>query len=106
MTDGPAFRVVARGAEHPVGIVCEGELDIAAMQDLDAALRSFDADVIVDCASVTLMDAATIGLVVRHRLRLEPDGHSLRLANVDGLPHRVLQIVGLLPELAAPPRSL
>jgi anti-anti-sigma factor len=87
---------------------CEGELDLAVAPELDAVLGEVDRDVVVVCDAVTFIDAATIGILVRHRARLAAQRRSLRLANVSGLPRLVLHIVGLsswLVDSEATPRS-
>jgi anti-anti-sigma factor len=103
MSDGPLFRIDAAPGAHPACIACEGELDVAAIHELDTALSVVSSDVIVDCAAVTFMDAATIGLLVRHRARLERSGHALQLTGVTSMQSRVLEIVGLSERFTAPP---
>jgi anti-anti-sigma factor len=106
--DGPtndeqAFRIVTVTETDPVCIVCEGELDIATLPELGAALSNVASDAVLDCTALTFLDAATMGLLVRHQKRLERSGHALELAGVNGSPRRALQVVGLLDRFATPP---
>jgi anti-anti-sigma factor len=96
VTDEPAFRIVAVPHSMPACIECDGELDLHAADELDAALLPIRNDVIVDCTSVTFIDAAAIGILVRHHVRLRQEGHTVRVEHLTGFPRRVLKMVDLL----------
>jgi anti-anti-sigma factor len=107
MNHGAARLRVQSDTASAAIVDCEGELDLAVARELDAVLEEMEHDVVVDCRSVTFLDAATIGVLVRHRSRLAAQRRSLRLANVSGPPRRVVHILGFSSWLtdndAAPP---
>jgi anti-anti-sigma factor len=77
----------------------DGEHDIATIAVLaDTLARAIfvdDADLIVDLAAVTFMDAATIGVLIRARNILRPHSRKLTLRSPPRYASLVLGLCGL-----------
>ena len=85
---------IERSAETTV-VRIGGELDIATESEVHALLRRCYGAVVLDLAQVTLLDACSIGALVRERQRLTEEGGMLMLRAPAPLIRRVLGILGL-----------
>jgi anti-anti-sigma factor len=80
-------------------ISVRGEIDMANCPDLLAefhrAIVESDADIVVDCAQLTFIDATGIRACVNTQRVLEAQGRDFRLLNVRPGPRRAIEILGL-----------
>jgi anti-anti-sigma factor len=76
-----------------------GDVDVASAPDLRAELddlvRTSDGDIVLDCGGLTFIDSAGVAVLLRTRKALDARGNELRVANVDGVAARVLDVLGL-----------
>ena len=86
-------------------ISVRGEIDMANSPDLLAefqrAIAESDADIVVDCAQLTFIDATGIRACVNTRRALEAQGRDFCLVNVRPGPRRAFEILGLTELLTA-----
>lgn len=81
--------------EGPGRLALAGDLDLAGMPQLEAALAGCDGDVVLDCSGLTFVGAAALDLFVRTRNDCEARGMRFTLvAPSDGLV-RLLSMTGL-----------
>ena len=100
--DGPPWHAVSgalSASEQVYTVTAEGEIDLAAAEDLRAtlvdALTSPAALVVVDLGATTFLDSTGTGTVVTAWKRLVGQGRRLVVANATGQPLRVLALLGL-----------
>ncbi|MDQ1476004.1 MAG: anti-sigma factor antagonist [Actinomycetota bacterium] len=76
-----------------------GEIDIASASqlrsDLEELVRASVGDIVLDCSGLTFIDSSGVAAIVFTRLALEERGDELRIANINGVPARLLDILGL-----------
>lgn len=88
-------------------LVALGEFDLADCAELRQvigdAVRAGRPRVVLDCADMTFMDAAVIGVLVRSASLARSAGGDLRLIRVTGEPALVLTIVGAVWLLTGDP---
>jgi anti-anti-sigma factor len=72
-------------------VVVIGDLDLATAPQLEQALQKISGSVIIDCRSLTFIEAAGIAVLVRALRHVQ----GLKLANASSFARRVLTIVGL-----------
>jgi len=98
MQDVAQFEV--RQGDEP-GVVAMGELDVATVPDLKAALndlidRNPGASVWVDMERVSFIDSSGLGVLVGALKRARQREGSVVVRNLTGAPHKVFEITGLL----------
>jgi anti-sigma B factor antagonist len=98
MQDVAQFEV--RQGEDP-GVVASGELDVATVPDLKAALNDLidrypGAPVWVDMAQVSFIDSSGLGVLVGALKRARQREGTVVVRNLTGAPHKVFEITGLL----------
>jgi len=76
-------------------VVVGGEIDMATVAELEAALSGVDGDVVVDHAAVTFLDSSGIGMLVRASQRSTAAGHVLRTRAERDNVWRTLQVTNL-----------
>ena len=76
-------------------VVVGGEIDMATVAQLDAALSGISGDVVVDLAAVTFLDSSGIGMLVRASQRSSAAGHVLRTRAERDNVWRTLQVTNL-----------
>lgn len=83
------------------GLALAGELDMSTCADLIAAVEKVrDATaIVVDCADLRFCDASGVSAFLEVRKTARAAGMDLTLANVRGLPRRVLSICEVLQVL-------
>jgi anti-anti-sigma factor len=76
-----------------------GEIDIASASQLRADLQELvdtsSGDIVVDCSGLTFIDSSGVAAIVFTQQALAPRGSALRIANIDGVPARLLDILDL-----------
>ena len=77
--------------------VLDGHTSYSFSQSLIGLLRGATRKVIVDCADLTYISSAGIGVLVRTQLRLQAAGQSLTLTNVQPRVRAVLHFAALEP---------
>jgi anti-anti-sigma factor len=81
-----------------VTISLHGEYDIATAPalsaDLQSAIESSDADIVVDCTHLTFIDSSGVRVLVEGHGALEAQGRQLHIVNI-GRERRVFEILGL-----------
>jgi anti-anti-sigma factor len=95
-----------------ITLCAKGDLDINDVQVLASELvlaiadaqKTGSANIIIDCAALTFIDAATIHAIVAAQNAAADQHVSLRLRNVNGTPARVLYVLGLWQRLCLEPR--
>ena len=91
-----------------VRLAASGELDFAAREDLDAALRDAVAhassgwEICVDLDKVTYIDSTAIGVLARAAAAARKSGAAMYVINSHGLVREVLTITGVLERLQPP----
>ena len=97
MSSDDAFRVKLLQADGVTVLAVAGELDLAIVPQLDAALEQLlpDQPSFIDVAGVTFLASSAIGVIVRHATRLGTTGGSLRLRNPSEPIQYVLSVTGL-----------
>ena len=81
-----------------------GEVDLATVADLDAALRQAEGDgrthVLLDLWDVNFIDSVGLGVVLSAERRAKKGrGGFAVVAEPDGLVHRILEVAGLTDTL-------
>jgi len=80
-------------------ILLEGELDQSDVLDLkaefDAAVSSWEDDIVLDLGGVKFLSTLGIGLIVSTQDRLDDDDRVLRLANVPEFIERTFRTMNL-----------
>ena len=79
----------------PVVVRAEGELDVAGVSPLSSVLADQDGDVELDCSSLSFIDAAGVGAIVRAHRECESRGTKLVLVDPSDAVVRVLRLVKL-----------
>lgn len=82
MADGGAVRLI-------------GELDLAAAPKAKAALARARGDLVVDCSTLTFLDAAGLGVLVCARRTCQAAGGELLLVDPAPCVTRLLGLTGL-----------
>ena len=81
------------------GLAVRGELDAAAAEQLDVALReamlTTRGAFVLDLSGVTFMDSGGINALLRARSLLGREERGLAVVSPDGSPRRVLETVGI-----------
>lgn len=86
------FQVVELG---PSRLALVGELDVAAVAEVEAQLAGCDGDMVLDCSALTFVDAAGLGFFVRTRNACEARGVNFALVGPARCLVRLLTITGL-----------
>ncbi len=100
------FEVDAWAQDDAVCVRLHGELDLAALPGLRAAIHAAvttpaRSTVIVDLRKVTFLDCSALGELVRgHTLALDR-GLRYQVVEAHGLPLQVMALTGALPLLTA-----
>jgi anti-sigma B factor antagonist len=96
----PAYRTEQSVLEDGIGLVrLHGEFDLSARPDLEARIddlvQAGATNIIADVSNATLVDATTLGTLVRGLHRVRPKGGTLVI--VGGQPHlvRLFELTGL-----------
>jgi anti-anti-sigma factor len=76
-------------------VVLAGQLDAASAPMLEQELSKIGQHVIIDCASVTFIDSSGLTAILRQRMRLEMQGHRLRLRSPSPAVRQVLSLTGI-----------
>lgn len=80
-------------------IALGGELDLAVVEELERRLFALvdggRHDLLIDLSEVSLIDAGTLGVLVRLLQRCRAEGGEVRLGNVQPLVRRVLEVTEL-----------
>ncbi len=80
-----------------------GEIDIAAAPklraDLDDAVASDDADLVVDCTDLTFIDSSGLSVLLAVVRELQASGRGLRVVNASNAVVRVIQVAGVTETL-------
>jgi anti-sigma B factor antagonist len=92
-----SFRIKLLNAEGASVLAVAGELDLAIVPQLEAALEQLvpDRPAFIDVAGVTFLASSAIGAIVRHATRLGATGGSLQLRNPSEPIQYVLSVTGL-----------
>jgi anti-anti-sigma factor len=76
-----------------------GEIDIASAPQLRADLQELvntsSGDIVIDCSELSFIDSSGVAVIVFTQQALEARGSALRIANIDGVPARLLDILDL-----------
>lgn len=98
-SDPGDFRAVVRCRDAAIGIALQGELDVASVPVLLAAvaplLRLEGLSVELDARELSFLDASGIGCIVRIRYVLRARGGDLAMRSVSPLARRLLVVCGL-----------
>jgi stage II sporulation protein AA (anti-sigma F factor antagonist) len=100
---------VAANGDRDVVVRVAGEIDLATTSYLESAFKSLPptaANVVLDLAELTFIDAAGLRVAVRAQQRLTARGGSLRLRAPRPLVLRVLAATGLSEEFTIEPTAL
>lgn len=101
--------ITRRLGADAVRVYLAGEIDLATAPQLRFALSDVvaatapPAEINVDLAGVTFLDATGVGLLVRAREVARRAGVGLSVHNPRGIVMRVLDVLGLTGELRVPP---
>jgi anti-sigma B factor antagonist len=99
-----SFRIDGGAVDADTQVVeAHGELDVATAPELevalDAAIETGKRFVVVDLCEVRLVDATTLGVMLRAQRRLEANGGRLVTICSDRRLARVFEITGLVDAL-------
>jgi anti-anti-sigma factor len=72
-----------------------GEIDMATVPELEAALRACDGSVCVDLSGVTFMDSSGLAVLLRARKDAAERGAQFEIANPVPNVRRVFQVMEL-----------
>jgi anti-sigma B factor antagonist len=79
------------------------EIDLANAADVEADLQravdTSDADLLVDCHQLTFIDTSGTYVLERTRKRLQEQGRDLRIVHTRRSVRRVFEILGLVEDL-------
>jgi anti-anti-sigma factor len=75
-------------------VIVAGEIDLATVNELRAALDALDGRIVVDLATVSFLDATGLGVLAGTRKRLRSCGGDLRLRAPQDQVRRVLEVAG------------
>jgi len=82
-----------------VEIAVSGELDLAAAEDFERALRaslaSADTELALDLGAVTFLDSSALAVLLRVASEAEARGRRLRLAAASPVVRRVIEIAAV-----------
>jgi anti-anti-sigma factor len=92
--DGETF-MVGVDTSSPAVLRLHGELDLAGVPRLLAALASLEGDVELDCSGVDFIDAAGLGAFVRAHEDCAARGAQLVVVDPSPVVVRLLQVVEL-----------
>ena len=101
-----AFGVEVSTSEGQVTLTMRGELDLSNQRHLAAALVGIEAssaEIILDLADLTFIDAGSIGLIHRARNLARLRGTDVVLRSPNPSLHRILELTGLGPETSYGP---
>jgi anti-sigma B factor antagonist len=101
------FSITAQTQPDSVQLTLSGELDLAALADLQEAFARIAADdarriVRVDLAHATFIDSTMVGALVSARKDAAARGVILTVANARGVVERVLVVTGVYATLRNP----
>jgi anti-sigma B factor antagonist len=93
----PGFHVVVNDAPAGVAIVAvEGEFDMAALDDVTAAIRPhLDREVVVDLSRLSFMDSCGVQCLLRLQTEAARRGGRLRVGQVSHVVERLVQLLAL-----------
>jgi anti-sigma B factor antagonist len=97
----PNFSISHHRAEVLDVIAIAGEFDVSTSPRLADALRRCEGDVEVDCAGLTFIDSAGLGVLVAYWRRNRETGHSYSVTNLSPECWRIFEITGLVDPLNA-----
>jgi anti-sigma B factor antagonist len=85
---------VARVVDAPV-VMLTGEVDLATVDELVAALRPLSGRVVVDLDGLSFLDCKGIGVLVAARNRLQAGGGDLHVRSPSVIVRLVVELFGL-----------
>lgn len=93
-----------RTSGDTVTVAISGEVDLAAVPDIDATLQTALADhhvtrLVVDLSHLDFIDSSAIGALVRARNAALDKNQTFQVINVNGLPDRAMRVTGILDVL-------
>jgi anti-anti-sigma factor len=95
------IQVEKREGEHRVKLI--GELDIASVPELEAALgaagQGSGESIVIDLSQLRFMDSTGLRAILRADQRLRAEGEQLIVLRGPAAVHRVFQTTGLEPRL-------
>lgn len=96
-------------SEGGVRVVVEGELDLATVPRLIAALRSLEqttrSALVVDLGALTYLDASSLRIVLAARRRAAAAGRTVKVEALLGVVAPVLAVAGQVAVLGLEPRE-
>ncbi|GAA0794658.1 STAS domain-containing protein [Spirilliplanes yamanashiensis] len=104
----PTYSIDRQDDAGTARLLLGGELDLAAREDLYAAIVAAGADaditaVVLDLRGVTFIDSEALGAVIEGHAAITSAGRSYSLVGDHGPVRRVLDIAGLVPMLGEDP---
>jgi anti-anti-sigma factor len=102
--DRVQFLIDANHRDGAVRLRLRGELDLAAVPRLSAAIEDALAvpapcGLVLDLGEVTFLDCATLGALMQGRAMALDRGRPYQVTGARGLPRRVMELTGLLAVL-------
>jgi anti-anti-sigma factor len=76
-------------------VLVSGDIDVATVPAIRELLSTLDGDVAIDCAAVTFLDSAGIGLLIGAHAARSEHGHRLTIRKLSPMSFNVLKITGL-----------
>jgi anti-anti-sigma factor len=97
------FTIDSRESPGAIHIAPQGELDLATVPELDAAIAAAQARpglrVLVDLRGVTFLDATALRCLIRAKDRANAAGSVLEIVRGPGHVQHTVEVVGLAEEL-------
>jgi anti-sigma B factor antagonist len=87
----------------PQVVRLSGELDLATVPVLVAALDRVPADVVLDCTNLGFVDSSGLSAIVADHRRRTGSGHRLTLRGMSATVRQTFELTGLHRELAIEP---
>jgi anti-sigma B factor antagonist len=95
MTSEGSFPPVSIVTTGPASASLTGELDMAGISTVRAALAHFEGDISIDCSGLTFIDAAGLEVLIDAQSRCERRGTRLVLVNPSRCLTRLLGLTNL-----------
>jgi len=98
------FGTTASSVDGAVQLTLNGELDLAAVDDLNDAIaaalaRPGTATISIDLQPVTFLDSTIVGVLVQGKQTAGQQGTNLTVKNPHGMPKQVLIVTGVYEAL-------
>jgi anti-anti-sigma factor len=101
----PQLSIESTTVDGRVVLEARGEIDVATAPALEAALKSATTppveSIIIDLGGVRFLDSTALQALIRGRNRALALGASYVVVNLQPIPHRVLEVTGLLKLLTS-----